>query len=171
MMIKSVSKCLALMKDCWNPEFEPSVEDIVDYGWDVAIFSVCFLWRARTRGDFPVQSSTWQVEVTSGSTGSSRASQYMRVRSMCSLSRCPTCTWQCTVAQCNTFHEGRGMYFKFFIASPVAIYLLYLLGNYDVTYMCMSSYAKIQSLYRTLLRSENPQNHRLTYMYIHIQQI
>ena len=139
----------------------------------MAIFSVRFLWRARTQGDFPIQCSTWPVEVTSRLTGSSRASPYMRIRSMCNLSRCPTCTWQRTVAQCNTFHEGRGMYFKFFIASPVAIiiYFLRLLGNYDVTYMCMSSYAKIQSIYRTLLRSENPQNHRLTYMYIHIQQI
>ena len=30
-MMKLLSKCLALMKDCWDPEFEPSVEDIVDY--------------------------------------------------------------------------------------------------------------------------------------------
>ena len=27
----AVSKCLALMKDCWDPEFAPSVEDIMDY--------------------------------------------------------------------------------------------------------------------------------------------
>ena len=51
------------MKGCWDPEFEPSVEDIVDYRWDMAIFSVRFLWRARTRGDFPIQSSTWRVKV------------------------------------------------------------------------------------------------------------
>ena len=30
-MMKLFSKCLALMKDCWDPEFEPSVEDIMDY--------------------------------------------------------------------------------------------------------------------------------------------
>ena len=30
-MMKLLSKCLALMKDCWDPEFEPSVEDIMDY--------------------------------------------------------------------------------------------------------------------------------------------
>ena len=30
-MMKLLSKCLALMKDCWDPEFEPSVEVIVDY--------------------------------------------------------------------------------------------------------------------------------------------
>ena len=44
-------------------------------------------------GDFPIQSSTctWQVEVTSGSTGSSRAPQYCtRIRSMHSLSVCPS---------------------------------------------------------------------------------
>ena len=29
--VKTVSKCLARMKACWDPEFEPSVEDIVDY--------------------------------------------------------------------------------------------------------------------------------------------
>ena len=29
----------------------------------MAIFSVRFLWRARTRGDFPIQSSTWRVKV------------------------------------------------------------------------------------------------------------
>ena len=29
--VKTVSKCLTRMKGCWGPEFEPSVEDIVDY--------------------------------------------------------------------------------------------------------------------------------------------
>ncbi len=31
--VKIVSKCLVpiCMKDCWDPEFEPSVEEIVDY--------------------------------------------------------------------------------------------------------------------------------------------
>ena len=29
--VKTVSKCLACMKGCWGPEFEPSVEEIVDY--------------------------------------------------------------------------------------------------------------------------------------------
>ena len=56
----------------------------------MAILSVRFLWRARTRGDFPIQFSTWQVEVTSGSTGSSRTPQYSRIRSMRSLSMCPS---------------------------------------------------------------------------------
>ena len=88
--VKTVSKRLACMKACWDPEFKPSVAEIVDYRWDMAILSVCFLWRARTRGDFPIQSSTWQVEVTSGSTGSSRAPQYTRIRSMRSLSMCPS---------------------------------------------------------------------------------
>ena len=44
------------MKGCWDPEFEPSVEEIVDYRRDMAILPVRFLWRARTRGDFPIQS-------------------------------------------------------------------------------------------------------------------
>ena len=29
--VKTVSKCLARMKGYWGPEFEPSVEEIVDY--------------------------------------------------------------------------------------------------------------------------------------------
>ena len=40
-------------------------------------------------GGFPIQSGTWQVEVMSGSTGSSRAPQYSRIQSMRSLSMCP----------------------------------------------------------------------------------
>ena len=35
--MKSASKCLAHMTGCWNPEFEPSVEEIVDY--------LMILWR------------------------------------------------------------------------------------------------------------------------------
>ena len=30
-MPKTASKCLARMTECWDPEFEPSVEEIVDY--------------------------------------------------------------------------------------------------------------------------------------------
>ena len=29
--VKTVSKCLAHMKGCWDPEFEPSVEEIMKY--------------------------------------------------------------------------------------------------------------------------------------------
>ena len=29
--MKTASKCLARMTGCWDPEFEPSVEEIVDY--------------------------------------------------------------------------------------------------------------------------------------------
>ena len=29
--VKTASKCLACMTGCWDPEFEPSVEEIVDY--------------------------------------------------------------------------------------------------------------------------------------------
>ena len=51
----TVSKCLVRTKG-WDPEFEPSVEEIVDYQWYnniMAILSVHFLWRARTLGGFP----------------------------------------------------------------------------------------------------------------------
>ena len=44
------------MKASWGPEFEPSVEEIVDYRRDMAILPVRLLWRARTQGDFPIQS-------------------------------------------------------------------------------------------------------------------
>ena len=30
-LMKAILKCVAHMKDCWDPEFKPSVEDIVDY--------------------------------------------------------------------------------------------------------------------------------------------
>ena len=36
--VQTVSKCLARMKGCWDPEFEPSVEEIVDY-------PMILLWR------------------------------------------------------------------------------------------------------------------------------
>ena len=57
--VMTVSKCLARMKACLGPEFERSIEEIVDYRWDMVILSFRFLWQASTRGDFPIQSSTW----------------------------------------------------------------------------------------------------------------
>ena len=54
------------MKGCWDPEFEPSIEEIVDY-------PMISLWRfsqfafsselASGQGDFPIQSSTWQLKI------------------------------------------------------------------------------------------------------------
>ena len=54
------------MKGYWDREFEPSVEEIVDY-------PMIFLWRFSQfafsselvfrAGDFPIQSRTWQVKV------------------------------------------------------------------------------------------------------------
>ena len=29
--VNTASKCLARMTECWDPELEPSVEEIVDY--------------------------------------------------------------------------------------------------------------------------------------------
>ena len=51
--VKTVSNCLARMKGYWDPEFDPSIQEIMDYGWCMAILSVCFLWRACTLGGFP----------------------------------------------------------------------------------------------------------------------
>ena len=47
-----LSKYLARIRACWGPEFEPSVEEVWTID-EIRRFSVCFLWRARTRGDFP----------------------------------------------------------------------------------------------------------------------
>ena len=54
------------MKGCWDPEFEPSVEEIVDYPmisfWR-SLSSLSLASSLSGQGDFPIQSSTWQVKV------------------------------------------------------------------------------------------------------------
>ena len=85
--LKTSSKYLARMKGCWDPEFEPSVEEIVDYRWDMAILSVRFLWRACTRGDFPIQSSTWQWRSRSDQPAKA-ACPNIRVYGACAVCRC-----------------------------------------------------------------------------------
>ena len=87
--MKTTSKCLALMKGCSDPEFEPRVEEIVDYRQDMAILISQFTFFGELV--FPIlnQSSTWQVEVKSGSTGSLCMPQYYAIRSMRSWSMCP----------------------------------------------------------------------------------
>ena len=52
--VKIVSKCLAHMKGCWDPEFKPSVEEIVDYR--------SFFGKLVHRGDFPIQSSLFEAQ-------------------------------------------------------------------------------------------------------------
>ena len=52
----------------------------------MAIFSVRFLWRARTRGDFPVQSSTWQWRSRSGQPAQD-ARPNIRVYGACAVCR------------------------------------------------------------------------------------
>ena len=74
--VNTASKCLVRMKGSWDLEFEPSVEEIMDYRWyNMVILSVSFLWRARALGGISLFSlaCTRQVEVMSGSIGSSRA--------------------------------------------------------------------------------------------------
>ena len=84
----------------------------------MVILSVRFLWRACT---LAIQSSTWQVEVTSGSTSSHHVSQYYVIQSMHSLSMCPMPIMGGVRKQCDTFHED--VVLKFFIKSPAAIYI------------------------------------------------
>ena len=54
--MKTVSKCLVRMKGCWDPEFEPSVEEIVDYPmislWRFSQFAFSSELAFRARG-FP----------------------------------------------------------------------------------------------------------------------
>jgi hypothetical protein len=60
--VKTVSKCLAHKKGCWYPEFEPSVEEMMDlsmrYGDSLSSLSLAssVYW-----GDFPVQSSLFEA--------------------------------------------------------------------------------------------------------------
>ena len=86
--MKTASKCLARMTGCWDPEFEPSVEEIVDYPmiYGDSLSSISSA-SSLSGGDFPIQSSTWQVKVNRLKP---RAPNYTRIRSMRSLSMCPS---------------------------------------------------------------------------------
>ena len=65
--MKTASKCLARMTGCSDPEFEPSVEEIVEYRCHMAILSVfAFFGKLALGGDFPIQSSTRQWRSHSG---------------------------------------------------------------------------------------------------------
>ena len=69
--VKTASKCLARMKGYWDLEFEPSVEEIVDYRrYNIYGDSLGSLSLANSLyGGISLFSlSTWQVEVMSGST-------------------------------------------------------------------------------------------------------
>ena len=54
--MKTASKCLARMKGCWDPEFEPNVGEIVDYPmkllWRFSQFTFCSELAFRA-GGFP----------------------------------------------------------------------------------------------------------------------
>ena len=59
---ETVSKRLACMKGCWDPEFKPSVEEIVDYRWyNMAILSVRFFWWAHTWGGGGFPYTVWHM--------------------------------------------------------------------------------------------------------------
>ena len=80
-----------------------------------AFFGKFALW-----GDFPIQSNTWQVEVTSGSTGSSRTPIYVYTEHAAQFVN--ACVrgqwWRRTVGTVNSyFHEGRGIASYIHVAS------------------------------------------------------
>ena len=82
------------MKGCWDPEFEPSVEEIVDYPmislWRFSQFAFSSELAFRA-GGFPYSVEHMAGEGQPASSCSSRAPQYCtRIRSMCSLSMCPS---------------------------------------------------------------------------------
>ena len=90
-MLLRLFQMFSMHETCWDPEFEPSVEELdrglsMRYGDSLSLLSLVSSYL----GDFPIQPSTWQVEVTSGSTGSSHVPQYTRIRRMHSLSMCPS---------------------------------------------------------------------------------
>ena len=69
------------MTGYWDPEFEPSVEEIMDYIDDIILWQFsqfAFFGELAIWGDFPIQSSTWHVEITSGSTSSSHVPPILR---------------------------------------------------------------------------------------------
>ena len=78
------------MKGCWDPEFEPSVEEIVDYPmisfWRFSQFAFSSELAFRA-GGFP-----YSVEHMAGEGQPAQAApQYCtRIRSMRSLSMCPS---------------------------------------------------------------------------------
>ena len=87
--MKTTSKCLALMKDCWDPEFEPSVEDIMDYPLMISLcrfsqfaFSSELTFRA---GGFP-----YSVEHMAGEGQPAQAARpnIVRVYGACAVCQC-----------------------------------------------------------------------------------
>ena len=89
--MKTASKCLARMKGCWDPEFEPSVEEIVDYPmislWRFSQFAFSSELAFRA-GGFP-----YSVEHMAGEGQPAQAACpniiRARIRSMRILSMCP----------------------------------------------------------------------------------
>ena len=88
--VKTVSKCLARMKSCWGPEFEPSVEDIVDYPmislWRFSQFAFSSELAFRA-GGFP-----YSVEHVAGEGQPAQAARpnIVRVYGACAVCRCPS---------------------------------------------------------------------------------
>ena len=78
------------MKGCWDPEFEPSVEEIVDYPmislWRFSQFAFSSELAFRA-GGFP-----YSVEHMAGEGQPAQAARpnIVRIRSMRSLSMCPS---------------------------------------------------------------------------------
>ena len=51
--VKTVSKCLARMKGCWDPEFKPSVEEIMDYRYNYGDSLSLLSLASSYSGGFP----------------------------------------------------------------------------------------------------------------------
>ena len=86
------------MKGCWDPEFEPSVEEIVDYPtislWRFSQFAFSSELAFRA-GGFP-----YSVKHMAGEGQPAQGQYCTRIRSIRSLSTCPSSNfWRC-------IHEG-----------------------------------------------------------------
>ena len=86
--MKTASKCLARMKGCWDPEFEPSVEEIVDYPmislWRFSQFAFSSELAFRA-GGFP-----YSVEHMAGEGQPAQAARpnIVRVYGACAVCQC-----------------------------------------------------------------------------------
>ena len=86
--MKTASKCLARMTGCWDPEFEPSVEEIVDYPmislWRFSQFAFSSELAFRA-GGFP-----YSVEHMAGEGQPAQAARpnIVRVYGACAVCQC-----------------------------------------------------------------------------------
>ena len=107
---KLLWKCLACTKGCWDPEFQPSVEEIVDYRWWWWWFSqFTFFGELALGGISPFSLAYGKWRSRPGQPAQAVCTN-IRAYGACSVCQCVLVQIMGTVAWRNTFHEGQGMY-------------------------------------------------------------